>query len=145
MFALVSCGGEDITASLQDQVGKAMEEHAAETSTETAETNETAEATTGTWKAWADSYSNDMDGQSATLSGVVEKVTNYEDLDGNESIMAQFGVEGMMKCAITAHFGLDMNDALKASKKDGTPIDFTGTVEEKSAFDGIVIKDCKLN
>ncbi|MBL4706133.1 MAG: hypothetical protein JKY54_16525 [Flavobacteriales bacterium] len=144
MFAMVSCGGgEDIAASLQDQVGKAMEEHAAETATTDAV--ETEEPSSGTWKAWADSYDSGLNGSSVTLEGIVEKVTSYESTDGSKSIMAQFGVEGMMKCAVTAYFSVDLKDALNASRKDKAMISFTGTVEDKSAFDGVQIKDCSIN
>lgn len=153
---LASCGGEDTPAAdtpTADTTATATDTPDEPTADAPEETP--AAAPTGTWSAWVDNYNagydmidgnKEFDGTEVTLEGVIEKLTNYQDQDGNESIMVCFGeTEGTFsKCAIQAIFPTDMSDVLNEAEEAAITIKFTGTVSKKK-FDEIQITDCKLS
>lgn len=121
---------------------------------ETTKIEETTNEVAQEWASFIETYNQgyDMidgnknwDGKEVTLVGVIEKVVQYQDSEGNDFAQACFGVSDDLfsKSQLIGLFSNDQIETLKKAKKDSKLITFSGKVKEKK-FDEIWIVSCFL-
>lgn len=75
----------------------------------------------------------ELDGKEVTITGKIDKVTNYEKMDGSKFASVCFGDQGgtFGKCSINILFPDVDFDKLEGLKKEGKEISISGTVQKK--------------
>lgn len=149
---LVACGSE--TNESVEITPQATEEQ------NLVEVEETNEAPAGIdaqdWQAFVDEYdagsdatgaNTTLDGQSVTISGLINKMMEYQDQEGTQAAQACIGPIGddvFAHHGVLALFPMDLMESLNTAQASQKKIYFTGTVQKRS-FGEIIITDCKLH
>ncbi|MFK7786835.1 MAG: hypothetical protein AB8B56_17070 [Crocinitomicaceae bacterium] len=158
LFLVASCTGEVTEENiLNDLVDEVQEEMDANENGENEENTVSLEVPEGSqaWDKFVATYDEDydmvdgntsLDGTEVTLTGIIEKVENYTDSDGNQYAKACFGVtdDMMGKCQLSALFGWYAEALLTSAKEEGTALTFKGTVNKKK-FGEITINPCEMS